>query len=137
MPADIFIDTNILVYAHDLDAGHKHNIAKRFVAELWQQPNWPGVSVQVLQELYVNLYRKGIPTLEARETVQDYAAWHVVESSVSLLEEGMDETERWRLSLWDGLIVAAARRIAASVIYSEDLSDTQDYAGIRIVNPFV
>lgn len=137
MPAEVFIDTNILVYAHDKDAGKKHEAAKNLVMEFWQQDRWPCLSVQVLQELYVNLQRKGVPSVETRETVKDYTAWHVVENSVSLLEEGMDEMERWKLSFWDSLILAAARRMAASIIYSEDLSETQDYEGIRILNPFV
>lgn len=137
MPAEVFIDTNILVYAHDKDAGRKHEAAKKLVTELWQQDQWPCLSVQVLQELYVNLQRKGVSIIEARETVKDYTTWRVVENSVALLEEGMDEMERWKLSFWDSLILAAARRMAASIIYSEDLSDTQDYEGIRILNPFV
>lgn len=137
MPAEVFIDTNILVYAHDKDAGRKHEAAKKLVTELWQQDQWPCLSVQVLQELYVNLQRKGVSIIEARETVKDYTTWRVVENSVALLEEGMDEMERWKLSFWDSLILAAARRMAASIIYSEDLSDTQDYEGIRILNPFI
>jgi len=137
MPAEVFIDTNILVYAHDKDAGEKHEDAKNLVMEFWQQDRWPCLSVQVLQELYVNLQRKGVPIVETRETVKDYTTWHVVENSVALLEEGMDEMERWKLSFWDSLILAAARRMEVSIIYSEDLSDTQDYEGIRILNPFV
>ena len=95
------------------------------------------MSVQVLQELYVNLYRKGISIPEARTTVQDYAAWNVVENRFSLLEEGIDEMERWQLSFWDSLILAAARRAGASVIYSEDFSSQQDYGGIRVQNPII
>lgn len=137
MPAEVFIDTNILVYAHDKDAGEKHEAAKNLVMEFWQQDRWPCLSVQVLQELYVNLQRKGVPIVETRETVKDYTTWHVVENSVALLEEGMGEMERWKLSFWDSLILAAARRMEVSIIYSEDMSDTQDYEGIRVLNPFV
>ena len=137
MNGEIFIDTNILVYAHDRDAGKRHERAKQLVTDLWRQEQWPSVSVQVLQELYVNLYRKGISIPEARTTVQDYAAWNVVENRFSLLEEGIDEMERWQLSFWDSLILAAARRAGASVIYSEDFSSQQDYGGIRVQNPII
>jgi len=136
MIADRFVDTNILVYAHDRDAGEKHETAKRLVAGFWREAKWPALSVQVLQELYVNLYRKGVSLVEAKEAVSDYAAWQVVENTVSLLEAGIDEMRRWQLSFWDSLIVAAARQAGASVIYSEDMSADQDYAGIRVENPF-
>lgn len=137
MTAECFIDTNILVYAHDREAGDKHNIAKDLVADFWHEDQWPSISVQVLQEFYVNLQRKGVPIPEARDAVKDYAAWPVIENSVALLEAGINEMERWQLSLWDGLILAAARYAGAVVVYSEDLSDTQDYGGIRVENPFV
>ena len=57
--SQIFVDTNILVYAHDRDAAGKHQAAKDRVASLWRLPVAPAISVQVLQELYVNLFRKG------------------------------------------------------------------------------
>lgn len=59
MSAEIFVDANILVYAHDLDAGEKHEQAKVLVRDLWNQPQPPAISVQVLQELFVNLHRAG------------------------------------------------------------------------------
>ena len=136
MSANTFVDTNILVYAHDRDAGEKHNVGRQLVIELWQASEWPSLSVQVLQELYVNLLKKGVTMAEARATVQDYAAWNVVENTVALLENGIGEMERWGLSFWDSLVLAAARHTAATLIYSEDLSSEQDYGGIRVVNPF-
>ena len=136
MPADLFIDTNILVYAHDLDAGEKHEIAKRLLADLWLSRPLPWVSVQVLQELLVTLRRKGIATADARETVEAYTRWRVVENDASLLRAGLAEMERWQLSFWDGLILAAARRASVPTILSEDLSDTQSYNGVCVQNPF-
>jgi predicted nucleic acid-binding protein len=136
MPADVFIDTNVIVYAHDLDAGEKHATAKRLVAEMWRSKSLPWLSVQVLQELLVTLRRKGVAVSEVRETVDDYMRWRVVENGVGLLKAGMAEMERWQLSFWDGLILAAARSVGATTVYSEDLSQEQNYAGLRIVNPF-
>ena len=136
MRADVFVDTNVLVYAHDVDAGEKHERAKQMLSELWQSEPLPWLSVQVLQELLVTLRRKGVTTREARETVEAYMRWRVVENSLELLNSGMVEMERWQLSLWDGLILAAARSMGITTVYSEDLSDEQDYGGIRVRNPF-
>ncbi len=137
MPAEVFVDTNILVYAHDLQAGEKHDVAKDLVAGMWRAKPWPWLSVQVLQELLVTLRRKGVPALAARETVEDYMRWKVVENSVALLASGMDEMDRWGLSPWDSVIIAAARSVNATRVYSEDLSHEQDYGGIQVVNPFI
>lgn len=136
MSADVFFDTNVLVYAHDQDAGVKHAQARELVAAAWRGPVWPCISVQVLQELYVNLHRKGVHAGVARETVLDYAHWRVAENTVALLERGIAEMAGWQLSFWDGLVLAAARSMGATVVYSEDLSVTQDYSGIRVTNPF-
>ncbi|MDA1044601.1 MAG: PIN domain nuclease, partial [Verrucomicrobia bacterium] len=75
MPADLFVDTNVLVYAHDLDAGEKHERAKLFVVGFWQSKPFPWISVQVLQELLVTLRRKGVKIPDARETIEDYMRW--------------------------------------------------------------
>jgi len=131
----IFLDTNILVYAHDRDAGPKHLIARRRVQELWEGDHPPSLSVQVLQELYVNLIRKRVPEKAARETVADYLEWHVVDNDRDLLMAGIGEHQRWKLSFWDGLIVAAARRAGADVIWSEDLNPGQGFDGVVIENP--
>jgi predicted nucleic acid-binding protein len=133
----IFVDTNILVYAHDRDAADKHQAAKEKVAQLWRLPVAPAISVQVLQELYVNLIRKTVSQSEARQTIIDYCAWHVVDNDPTLLMEGIDLQIRWQSSFWDALILAAAQRAGAGVIWSEDLNTTQDYGGIVAVNPLI
>ena len=136
MPAEVFIDTNVLVYAHDLDAGQKHDVARDLLLGFWSAKPWPWISVQVLQELLVTLRRKGVAADDVRETIHDYMRWRVVGNSVDLLKSGMEEMDRWQLSLWDSIIIAAARSVGATRIYSEDLSHEQDYEGIRVVNPF-
>jgi predicted nucleic acid-binding protein len=135
MSADIFVDTNILVYAHDRDAGRKHEQARARLQELWRADEAPWLSVQVLQEFFVNLHRLGVPLAETREALADYARWNVVENTVALCERGIVEMERWRVSFWDGLILAAAREAGATTLWSEDLNPGQDYDGIRVVNP--
>jgi predicted nucleic acid-binding protein len=136
MPDDVFVDTNVLVYAHDADAGEKHRLARRLVAGLWQSKPLPWISVQVLQEMLVTLQRKNVPLAEACRTVEDYAHWRVVENDIGLFRAGMTEMERWKISFWDALILSAARQVGAMTVLSEDLNDEQDYGGISIVNPF-
>ena len=75
-----FVDTNILVYAHDLDAGNKHEVAEKIIYQLWETKN--GVlSTQVLQEFYVTLTRKmsrPLNKVETRRILREYFSWQVV-----------------------------------------------------------
>lgn len=132
----VFVDTNLLVYAHDKDAREKHQIAKEKVSSLWARSLFPSVSIQVLQEFYVNLLRMGIKPSDARETVTSYLEWDVIDNDRSLFLEGMQIKERYKISLWDALILAAAKRAKAKELLSEDLNSGQDYDGVVVVNPF-
>lgn len=133
----IFIDTNILVYAHDIEAGVRHTIARERVTELWRRSLAPALSVQVLQELYVNLIRKDVGQPEAQQTITDYGTWNVVNNDQTLLLEGIALQARWQTSFWDALILAAAVRAKANIIWSEDFSTSQVYEGIVVVNPLL
>ena len=110
----VFVDTNILVYAHDIGS-EKRAIAKQRLRELWDSPFPASISVQVLQEFYVNLVRKGIPLRQARESVSDYLVWQVIDNDRSLFIEALEEQSRWKTSFWDASILAAARRGHAEV----------------------
>jgi len=137
MSAKYFVDTNILMYAHDMAAGVKHERAKALVEDLWRERSGI-VSTQVLQELCVNLRRKaGRPAdlKTAREVVADYLAWDVVTNTGQSIIEALDIEERYRISFWDALIVQAAEGSGAKVLYSEDLAGGQTYRGVRVVNP--
>lgn len=133
----VFVDTNILVYAHDRDAGDRHAIARDLITALWRRALPPAVSVQVLQETYVNLVRKGLASSAVTDTITEYFRWHIVNNDSAVLAEGMAASQRWKISLWDGLIVAAALRANAPILWSEDLSAGQDYGGVVVVNPLV
>ena len=137
MNAVRFLDTNILVYALDLDAGLKRQSALRLIETGWQELGETALSVQVLQELHVNLLRRGRSVVEATQIVRDFYHWPVVENTLPLLDDALDIQARWQLSLWDALIVAAGRASGASELLTEDLSHGQDYGGIRTWNPFV
>lgn len=132
-----FVDTNILIYAHDKAAGAKHERAKALVEELWR--NRTGVvSTQVLQELSVNLRKKAGRPLDARATreiITDYLTWHVVVNGGESVLEALDLEARFQISFWDALVVQAAQTSGAEVLYSEDLSDGQKYGAVRVINP--
>jgi len=133
----VFVDTNILVYAHDVDAGERHDKAADLMGELWARETPPTVSVQVLQELYVTLARKGVSRRDAAAIVHDYERWDVIANDVALLEAGIEACERFRLSLWDGMILAAALRAGALVLLSEDFQHGRDYGGVKVQNPLI
>ena len=132
-----FVDTNILIYAHDTAAGDKHARAKALVEDLWQ--NRSGVvSTQVLQELAVNLRRKAKNPLDAkatRDVVSDYLAWQVVVNGGDAILDALDLEGRYQISFWEALIVQAAQVSGAEILYSEDLSDGQTYGAVRVINP--
>ena len=138
MNAKTFIDTNVLIYAHDTDAGAKHEIAKTVLRNLWRERTGL-LSVQVLQEFYVNVTRKISPPLSkdlARLVVSSYAIW-CTETSATEIASAFRIEDESRIGFWDALIVSAASKSGATRILSEDLNAGQMIAGILIENPFV
>jgi predicted nucleic acid-binding protein len=139
MTDKVFVDTNILVYAHDLDAGNKHDQAAEIVSQVWESRN--GVlSTQVLQEFYVTLTRKVSSTLsklEARKLVQKYSHWHLVLNDLSIILQASEIEESNNISFWDALIVSAAYSQNVPTILTEDLNHGQIIEGIFIRNPFI
>jgi predicted nucleic acid-binding protein len=133
-----FVDSNVLVYAHDAGAGERHTIARDLVLVLWRDRAGV-ISTQVLQETYVNLRHKAAAPLdasEARELVSDYLAWEVVVNDGASVLEAIRLEERYRISFWDALIVAAANASGVDVLLSEDLSDGQRYGDVTVRDPF-
>ena len=132
-----FVDTNVLVYAHDRRA-HVHERARLLVAELWRERE--GIlSTQVLQELYVALTRKVQKPLRrtlAREVVRSYLAWPVRAIEPADVLAAAELEQRQRLSFWDALIVVAAREAGADRILSADFQPGRTIAGVAIENPF-
>ena len=136
MNAARFLDTNILLYAYDQDAPAKRTMALRLVEQGWNALGKTAISVQVLQEMHVNLEKRGVARPEAGQIIRDYLQWPVVDNSLVLLQAALNEQSRWQLSLWDALILAAARASGAAELVSEDFNHGQDYGGVRAINPF-
>ncbi|MFN8061244.1 MAG: PIN domain-containing protein [Vicinamibacterales bacterium] len=133
-----FVDTNVLIYAHDVDAARKHEIAKGLLRTLWVERAGM-LSTQVLQEFYVNAtrkIRKPLTKAEARSIVDTYAPWCVEGITTSDLAAAFQIEDQARIGLWDALIVAVAARAGARRVLSEDLHDGQSIAGVLIHNPF-
>ncbi|MDR1989178.1 MAG: PIN domain-containing protein, partial [Acidobacteriaceae bacterium] len=121
--ARTFVDSNILIYAHDVDAGRKRDVAKARLGDLWLART--GVlSVQVLYEFYVNVTRKirtPLSKAEARQVVGTYIVW-CLEPEANDVNEAFRIEDEAGISFWDALIVAVAARGGATRVLSEDLN---------------
>lgn len=134
-----FVDTNILVYAYNLDEEEKHPRASTLIKELWEQGT--GVlSLQVLQEFYVTVTQKiekPISSDQAKQIIEDYAsAWEIVEPSVKTLLAALEAKDKHQFHFWDALIFAAAKEVGAQIVYSEDFQHGREIEGLRFINPF-
>ncbi len=133
-----FVDTNVLVYAYDADAGDKHDAARARLQALWEDETGL-LSTQVLQEFYVTVTRKlGRPLSRriARDVVATYGTWPIHRPDVNDVVGASELEERHHLSFWDSLIVVAARRSGARALLTEDLQDGRRFDDLVIVNPF-
>ena len=133
-----FIDTNILVYAHDANAGAKQHHSKKLVTEWWLGAKKPTICTQVVAELHVNLVRKLKVTIhEAADISATYLdGWNVVETNASLVHDAWKIQLRWQLSFWDAQMIAAAARSRSNEVWTEDLNHGQEYGGVIAINPF-
>lgn len=132
-----FIDTNVLVYAHDVSAGAKRTAARRLIDRLIEERTGL-LSTQVLMEFYVTVtgkLAKRVSSASARAVVEDFSSWRVFTPVVEDVGAAAALAERYAISFWDAMIVRAAQALGATVIWSEDLN-AQEYAGIPLRNPF-
>jgi predicted nucleic acid-binding protein len=134
----IFVDTNVLVYAHDSSGGTRASVAKDVLAGLWSKGGGC-LSIQVLQEFFVTITRKVPHPLTARRAVRivaDMAMWRVHSPRAEDVLAAIDIQLRSRISLWDALIVQSALQLGCREILSEDLNPGPVHPGIRVRNPF-
>ncbi len=133
-----FVDTNVLVYAFEKGRSAKKLVAQRLMSELMDEDRLR-VSTQVLQELFVTLTRKAAQPCssdEALAVLEDLSAWPLTVVDYAAIRAAAGLAERAKLSFWDALVVVAAARSGAAVLYTEDLSDGQEILGVRVSNPF-
>jgi predicted nucleic acid-binding protein len=134
----MFVDTNVLVYAHDASETIRQPVAQTLLAELWRN-RVGALSTQVLQEFYVVATRKfepPMPRRQARQLVDAYSHWQLIHVDVPLIISASLLEERHSLSFWDALIVEAARRASATRLLTEDLQAGRRIDKMLIDNPF-
>lgn len=136
MNASVFLDTNVLVYAVT-GAGKDEHKRQRALALLDSEDF--GTSAQVLQEFFVTVVKKASPPPshdEALEWIEQLTASPCQPIDHQLVRFAVESSERYRISYWDAAIISAARALGCHTVYSEDLNDGQEYAGLRVINPF-
>jgi predicted nucleic acid-binding protein len=133
-----FVDTNVLVYAFAKSGSPKKRVAERLMNELMEEDRLR-VSTQVLQELFVTLTGKvsrPCSCQEALAVLEDLTAWPLMVVDYAAIRAAVELSDQAQLSFWDALVVVAAARTGAAVLYTEDLNDGQEILGVRISNPF-
>jgi predicted nucleic acid-binding protein len=137
MTAPVFVDSNVFLYAMDKADSRKQQAARNWRAELWKN-RMGRISFQVLHEFYVNAVRQ-LPgaRVEARAEVRDLLAWNPLTADAALLEQGWKIQDRYKLSYWDALIVAAAQALSCGYLLTEDLQTGQNFDGVEVLNPFL
>ena len=134
-----FFDTNILVYAYDLSAGPKREVAKKLVEKCWDEQNGC-LSVQVLQEYYVTVTQKISSPLDhptARKMIEDLSYWKTHPPEPSDVLQAIDLQHEYHLSFWDAMILQSALQLGCQKVWSEDLSHGQTYRSLTVINPFL
>ena len=132
-----FVDTNVLLYAISQDP-EEH--AKAAIANEILSAGEIGLSVQVLQEVYVQATRQSrtdaIAHDQAAGLLEAWCRFPVQVTTVEVMGGALAIRDRFGISYWDAAILAAARALGCSIVLSEDLDDATDYDGIRVEDPF-
>ncbi|OBK21237.1 twitching motility protein PilT [Mycobacterium asiaticum] len=133
-----FVDTNILLYAYDVGAGEKHDRASALIDRLWREHRG-AISVQVLQEFYVNVTRKAAKTIapeDAVDRLKSLVRWRVHSPLPDDVIAAAALSSRHQLSFWDAMIVRSAAELRCDTLWTEDLNHGQVIDGVRLTNPF-
>ncbi len=136
MPVDAFLDTNVIVYA--VDSSEQEAEKRERALHLLEEKHF-GLSAQVLQEFYVTVTRKiAVPLAPAvaLEWIEQLEVFPCVATDSALVKVAAEISERYRISYWDGAVVAAAEFLGAETLYSEDLNHGQRFGSVQVVNPF-
>jgi predicted nucleic acid-binding protein len=133
-----FVDSNVLVYAYDCSQGEKHTQAKALLLSLWES-GLGCASIQVLQEFYVNVTRKSknpLSTEQAKQVIQDFSDWTVHRPGIKDFFSAIELHQRYQISFRDAMVLQSARQSGCNILWSEDLSNSQEFDGVKVVNPF-
>lgn len=133
-----FVDTNILVYAYDSSAGHKHAVAVQLIEQFWENESGR-VSIQVLHEFFVTVTRKIAKPLDihtARQIVADLSHWRLHVPDAGDLLQAIDFQQDYQLTFWEAMIVQSAAQMECKQLLSEELDHGQVYGNVQVINPF-
>ena len=133
-----FIDTNVLLYAYDPGAGEKHERSRKLVQELALDKQ-AATSIQILQEFYVNATQKIAARLkpyEAQERIEAFSLWTVHKPKPGDVVAASEISEETRISFWDAMVVRSAGELGCRTLWSEDLNDGQEVAGVKVKRPW-
>ena len=137
MDAEVFVDTNVLLYTIDEDPAS--NQKRERARQLLLSERW-GWSIQVAAEFFVNATSPKRPfrlaSADAAAFVETWLSYPTLPLTPELMRDAIAFHQRFHLSYWDAAIIAAARQMGCRIVYSEDLNDGQNYDGVRVVNPF-
>ena len=132
-----FVDTNVLLYAISRDEEERDKAQQ--ANDILDEGDL-GLSVQVLQEFYVQATRSSrldrLTHEQAAALVESFLRFPTADLTPRIMRAAFETRDRFRISYWDAAIIEAARSLGCDVVLSEDLSDGQDYAGVRVENPF-
>jgi predicted nucleic acid-binding protein len=132
-----FVDTNVLVYAHDRGAGDKHDKAVDLLTELFEQARG-ALSVQVLTEFYAAATKKlAMSGTEAEEVIQDLGGWIIHRPGHADIVKASRLHRRYKLAWWDALILHSAMELDCSVLWTEDFAHGRRYGSVSVRNPFL
>jgi predicted nucleic acid-binding protein len=135
----VFVDTSVLLCAHDLDAGEKRAIAEHVLRTLWTDRSGT-LSVQVLEEFYDAFTARAATAAAkrvARDLVEVYSAWRVAALDAADLLAACDHAERYQVHVRDATILVAARKVRATVLLTDSLHHGWHVGGVEIRNPYV
>lgn len=134
-----FVDTNVLVYAHDVSAGEKYERASKLIEDLWENENGC-LSIQVAQEFYTTItakVKKPLKSETAAELLNALSAWRAHAPDMQDVLRAIEIQRRYQISFWDAMIIVSAIRLNCEILWSEDLNDGQVYDGVKVINPFL
>lgn len=138
MTGPLFVDANVFLYAGDADEPAKRARATALLDRLWQEETGR-TSVQVLSEYYVNLKRISGPSLPAQDAwtrVAKYFVWRPQPVDETLFRHAREVEQRWRISWWDSMVVAAAQMQYCTLLLTEDLQDGMVFGSVTVRSPF-
>jgi len=133
-----FVDTNVLIYAHDLSAGKKFIQARGLITDLWGSRQGC-VSIQMLQEFFVTITQKVAWLMVseiASEIIAGLATWQVHRPGADDVLDAIKIKDRYHISFWDAMIITSAHHLGCRTLWSEDFNPGQAFKQVIVTNPF-